>query len=214
MYRYRELLMSLLASAMLTTALSPSTGVTSHAGVVNPTRASRLLESALAIALTGNMSPTGSYAPVAPATPPTTVAIVARQPTPPITPERMRVVSAAARTNRQITPMSLRVTDSLGFTPGVAVQTQQAIFRPVDGSMNQVFAVDANGSDNVLVFRLESASGWFFRCDMRAALISAVRYENNALTVRDVRDPLVRAAFEAELHLWAEVELPEIPPQA
>ncbi len=215
MYRYRELLMSLLASAMLTATLTPATGETSHAGIINPAGANRLLEAALSAATGAGMPPSAGYTAAAPETPPAMLVPVNQAPAAPvITPERMRVVNAYALRNVHTQDMDANVTEPLGLPRGVTHTTRQVITRRNDGSLTRVFAADANGSNTVIIVRVEATTGWAFRSDLNGTLIAAVRFANNAITSRDIRDADVRAAYDAELRHWATVVLPELPPQA
>lgn len=214
MYRYRELLMSLLASAMFTASFAPAAGEVAYAGIVNASSARNALESALATAAGAGMPAPHDYAPADVTAPRATLVVAGSQASAPISQERFRLVATVAGHSPIIAPMNQRVSDGLGLTSGTTLNTRQLVNRVQELSLTRAFAVDAAGSSNVLIFRMVARSGWFYACDLNGTLRSSIRVENATVIVQDVNDPSVRAAYEEELRFWAVTTLPEIPSEA
>lgn len=214
MYRYRELLLSTLASAMLTSTLYPAPGEYAHASIVNANAARQVLESALAMSYGAGMPPAADYAPMT-VEAPAAIMVVAGQPAAPlITPERMSALADYAHRRPQTMPLDVAVTDALRMTQGTPTTFRQINFSNAARTAVRAFAVNTAGGPTVLIYRVVNDQAWFYACDMRGELLASSRIENGTVIVQDIQSPAVRAAYENEISHWSNAVIPGLAPQA
>lgn len=133
----------------------------------------------------------------------------AGEPEPIITPARMQEIRARAMLRPEPVEIVQQTAVPLDLTsPGVPYLTKQAIFTTPQQSHH--FAVHAGSSSKVLIMQIEGQNVQLWVCDMNASLISAAVITGGKIEMRSIAQ--AKAAFEAEMHLWAIV--PRFTPKA
>lgn len=191
MYRYRELLTSFLASAMLTTALVPVPGAfSSLASVVDPAAARRALAMVMAQAPAG-YTPASAETAQAVLVAPTAVSV----PTPPIRPEKLEAIInfALANETRQAVPA---MTSGLGLPSPFLYRS--AIFEV--GTTRHLLAVGVSPADRLIFLRRTPEGMHLYATDRSARLLAAGTFVNNVFTPLTLDQ--ARPSFEADLRKW------------
>jgi hypothetical protein len=114
----------------------------------------------------------------------------------------MQEIRARAMLRPEPVKIAQEVAVALGLTSSdVPYLTKQATFATRSPQQSHVFAVHTGSSPYVLIAQVEGSNAQFWVCDMNASLISAAVIAAGKIETRSVAQ--VRAAFEAEMHLWA-----------
>ncbi|MDX6769238.1 MAG: hypothetical protein SF051_06870 [Elusimicrobiota bacterium] len=207
MYRHRELLLSCLASAMLTAGLIPAPGELALAGVLDPAAINR------AMGLLSPSAPEGFTAAAAQTPVAAPVQVAAGPRTAVMTPALLRSLLDAAATNPDITPVSAVVAAPLGLTPaGTPYQTRQAFYETTDGYLHCV-AVNLGNTGNVMWSSYDRAlgNGRIWVSDRAMNLLAAGIVESRVFRLTTVAE--ARPSFDAALSAWAQA-FTSAPPQS
>jgi hypothetical protein len=204
MYRYRELLMSFLASAMVTTGLMPvPAGISRTASVLDPAAASRALGLVMAVAPQGVSPVAVGIAAGAPA--PTLVTFTSGGAS--IDPARFQALVRVAMQANRITPMTPRLCAPLNLTtPDAPFPSRQYSITGQQTGILHIVAVHDPSADSILFMRRDGTSALAWATDAVGRPLSAVRVANGVLTVVPVDQAM--PSFLEEMALWADPTTP------
>lgn len=196
MFLNRELLMSLLASAMLTSPLLPTSHPVNRAGVLDPVSVGHALNLALSHAPAGYSRP--AVAPVSGALIKTSASTAPSS-------SQLRQLVRVALGNPDETAVAERITVPLGLAqPGVRYTVKQLIYNSDD--VKHFLAADSGGGAKVLFMRVENGVATLWVSDMNGKLLAAGVMQNRVVTVVDISS--AQTAFEEELLGWGRQPLP------
>lgn len=209
MYRHRELLTSLLASAMLTTSMLPSQGIGSLASVVDPSAAGRVMTAAFSRMPDGgwsmpdiDMISAQSVAPV--------IAVnltVAAEPI--ITKERIRLLYDRALLNPKTSNVTAVIAVPTGFSND-RIQVKQ--LGEKTETLEHRFAAPITPNGKFLVGVIKDGVITAYVCDMEGKLLAAGVLVDQVFTSMTLE--AAKAGFEASLRYWNTSILPPPPTNA
>lgn len=214
MYRHRELLTSLLASAMLTASLVPTAGTGSQASVIDPAAAGRLLGAAFSRMPDGGWSMPGMDAlPAVNAVNPVIAVSLSDQngDGPIITREALKVRYDIALTNPTPATIGSNISVPLGLTQAGALETKQIGEKTATG--HHLFAAPTTPIGKILIFLIKDGVVYLYACDMDGKLLAAGTYINKVFTPMTIE--AATPGFNAELRHWNNaVVTPKLPTNA
>lgn len=200
MYYHRELLTSLLASAMLTTTLLPAPGPVTRASVIDPASAGRILNAAFSRMPDSGWAMPGADALAAAqnATPVIAVSLTKPGSEPLDTAKMLKARHDRALQNPKPSTISPGIAVPLGMTQSETLITKQISARDITGK--HIFAAPATPIGKILVIVIKDAAVYMYACDMNGKLLAAGILENNSFTTMAVEK--AAAGFEVELRFW------------
>lgn len=213
MYRHRELLTTLLTSAMLTTSLFPASGPVTRASVIDPASAGRILSAAFSRMPDSGWTMPGADALAAAqnATPVIAVSLTKPDSGPLDTATMLKARHDRALQNPKTSIISPGIAVPLGMTQSETLVTKQISVHDTAGK--HIIAAPVTPNGKILVIVIKGAAVYMYACDMNGKLLAAGILENNSFTTMAVEN--AAAGFEAELRIWhTATETPPTPNNA
>ena len=205
MYRHRELLTSLLASAMLTTSFLPAQGADSLAGVVDPAAAGRFMSAVFSHMPDGGWAMPDVEIMTAPA-PSSVIAVnlsASDATQPPITPEKFKALFNRALLSQKNAVIGADVAVPLGLSAGGDITTKQ--IRSDNGADRHYFSVPIPLNGKIFIGLRKGGTLHLSACDMDGKLLAAGTLIDEVFAA--VPLDVARAGFEAELRFFNRVEI-------
>lgn len=210
MYRHRELLTSILASAMLTSTLFPAAEGGWHASAVDPAAVQRAMQAAFSGASNEGWQPVSQTFVASPAPVILTAATKASAATPQplLSPEKLKAIIDLGMTGQKVYTVAQPMSLGLGLAHPFAAKNVGFDAENVRHGV----AIGLPDGTRVIFFRKTAEGLQVFASDRLARLLSAGTFVNNVFT--PVALDVARPVFEAELRLWEAEPLPEPAPVA
>lgn len=203
MHRYRELLMSCLASAMFTSVFFRAPGAVTAAAVVDPSPAHRAIDAAL------KSGPLNGWQAVPwrfdeSASPLVLVAVPAKNSAAQhISLEKLRQLIDITLTNPETRVLPQPLTEALGLTHPFTRRT--ATYKNPAGVHG--FSAGVSQPDRVIFYLAAGDSVWVYAATSQGELVGAATRINGVIAAAPLA--AAKAGFEAELRVWNAAQLPD-----
>ncbi len=200
MYRYRELLMSLFASAMLTSGALQTSQAVDLASVIDPAASRKAIE---AVFMSGPIENWQTFKADGATSEPSIMLVSAPGRKAPITPEKLQALIRLLNANEDIQPLAEKLTVALGLTHPFT--RKNALYE--DGAGRHGISVGVSDSTR-LVFYLKDDNGIrIYAATLSGELVSAASFINGVATPLTLT--AARAGFETELRVWNAAQIPD-----
>ena len=206
MYRHRELLMSLLASAMLTTSFIPASEGVARASIIDPASANHLLSAAFSRLPGDSWAVPGedAFASAMRVVPVTAVSFSnPADDKPIITRERIQFIHDRAQLNPKPGNISPSIAIPLGLSQQDSISAKMLSEKTTSGQ--HVFAAPTNHIGKVAIVLISDSVTIFYVCDMNGTLLSAGSVAGNKFTPMTLE--AAAAGFVAEMRYWSTAEI-------